>query len=204
MKRSLLRPHSFLLAFAPALAALTLLVAAPPAAATTELLRSGPVLAGGFSPDEDASGDSRTLAQGAVGWRFVYEDFDWSRSALGAIGTNLDFVIEPLFGVLGDSETTTVELSVVPLLHLEPANAERWFPYFEGGIGLIYNDLRGYDLGSQILFSDNAGVGIGYRTDDGKRISFGYRFRHISHAGLWAEANDGLNSHFFVLSVEMP
>lgn len=179
-------------------------VAAPPARATTELLRHGPVAALGASPGDDTNADDRTLATGLAGWRFVYDDFAWTRNLLDGIGTNLDFLIEPLFGVLGDDDTTSVELSVVPLLRLEPAGAETWFPYFEGGIGIIYSDLRGFDLGSRILFSDNVGIGIAMRRPDGSRIAVGYRYRHISHAGIWADANNGLDSHFLTLSWERP
>jgi hypothetical protein len=70
-------------------------------------------------------------------------------------------------------------------------------PYLEGGIGLMYTGLDGLGLGSNILFSDNVGVGLRF---PGSAWSVGYRYRHISHAGLWADSNSGMNTHYLTVT----
>ena len=104
--------------------------------------------------------------------------------------------------ITGDADTG--EFQVVPFLRFVPIALldARVVPYFEGGIGLLYTDLRGFNLGSEFQFSDNVGGGIVIPVGDGDRhLDVGYRFRHISHAGLWAESNSGLNTHFLLFTV---
>jgi hypothetical protein len=184
--------------------ALLLSLLVPPSANAAELASHAPVVAVAYSPDGD--GD---LVSFAAGWQFRFAAGDTMTRLGEATGTDLSIALEPMVAYLrGDGDTghtDTIEAQVVPLLRATPrALADgRWVPYFEAGIGLAYTDLRGFDLGSRFQFSDNAGLGISFPVGTGGgRWSVGYRFRHISHAGLWADANAGLNSHFLLLTFQ--
>ena len=80
-----------------------------------------------------------------------------------------------------------------------------WRPYFEGGIGIIYTAVENLRLGSNVLFSDNLGIGLSFGPEDGhrwSRVSIGYRYRHISHAGIFGETNTGMNTHSIVFTLD--
>lgn len=159
---------------------------------------AGPTAAVGYS---EARG--KEFVTYSLGWRFVFgagRHLDaWTRDS----GWRANLVVEPLAGfITGDAET--VEAAVVPMLHFERTASQKARPFIEGGVGLIYTDLRGMDLGSQILFSDQIGGGLAFPTTSGRIWEIGYRFRHISHAGLWANANAGLNTHFLTVSCRFP
>jgi hypothetical protein len=154
------------------------LAPASPAAAEVGLIGHGPVLVGGWVEEENKHDVTEELGFALGGWAWRLEGPHQFDEFFGLAGLDFSWKVEALAGaILGDSES--VEASVVPFFILEPASAERWVPFVEGGVGLAYSDLRGFDLGSRIHFSDNIGAGIA---------------RNL--------ANDGLNSHFLVFSFE--
>ena len=71
------------------------------------------------------------------------------------------------------------------------------YPYIEGGLGVLYTDLRGYHLGGHFSFLETAGVGVSYFLGDNVALNVGWRYRHISNAGLY-DHNVGLNSGIFL------
>lgn len=169
--------------------------------ATAEMLGHGPVLVVGYSPDEDAAGVARDLVLASAGWRWRWDGADMIDDALARVRVDFSWAVEPLVGgVFGDSEA--FEASVVPYARFAPLGWENLVPYFEGGIGLAYTGLRNYGLGSRAQFSDNAGLGVTFGSGEGRRWSVGYRFRHLSHLGLFGDRNEGLNAHFLTVSVE--
>ena len=185
--------------FLPLLAVAALLAAVETAPAET--IGSGPVLLAGYSPDSDASGAAQDLGFVSLGWRWRWDGADAIDDVLAKGKIDFSWAVEPLAGVVfGDAEA--FEASVVPYVHLRPLGWEGVVPWFEGGIGLAYTGLRNYGLGSRIEFSDNAGVGITFGSGEGLRWSIGYRYRHLSHAGIFGHHNDGLNAHFLTFTVE--
>lgn len=162
------------------------------AAAGAQLRSQGPALALGFSAEDE--GD---LVIPSLGWRWQFQPGETLSAWAARAGTQLTFAIEPQLGIIsGDRDS--FEIQALPLFHLEPLSRgdDQLAPYFEGGIGLIYSELRGFRLGSRVLFTDNAGVGVRLGSSG---WSLGYRFRHISHAGIWANTNAGLNTHYMTL-----
>jgi lipid A 3-O-deacylase len=73
-------------------------------------------------------------------------------------------------------------------------------PYAELVGGMLYSDLRKFDLGSHLLFSLQPAVGLELPISDQLAVTAGYRFRHISNAGQSRE-NPGLNSSTIVVGV---
>lgn len=72
----------------------------------------------------------------------------------------------------------------------------RFSPYIEGGAGILNTNLRvGRALGETIEFIEHAGAGFHLHISGRISLSAGYRWTHISNAGL-DERNSGINSHF--------
>jgi opacity protein-like surface antigen len=69
----------------------------------------------------------------------------------------------------------------------------RLAPYIEGGLGLLYTDLRGYSLGGHFSFMENIGVGASYFLSKNLAFNAMWRYRHISNANLYDD-NAGLDS----------
>jgi len=169
--------------------------------ATAEPISSGPVLLVGYSPDEDATGVARDLVLASVGWRWSFDGADAIDDFLAKGKIDFSWAVEPLLGgVFGDSEA--FEASLVPYVRFSPLGMDGVVPWLDLGIGIAYTTLSGYGLGSQVHFSDNAGIGVTIGSGEGLRWSIGYRFRHISHLGLFGDNNEGLNVHFLTFSVE--
>jgi len=173
-----------------------------PAPARADLLGHGPALMAGYSPDEDASGTAQDLALVSIGWRWRWDGADAIDAFLEKAHIDFSWAVEPMIGgVFGDAEA--FETSVVPYVQLRPLGLEGIVPYFEAGIGLAYTSLRNYALGSRIELSDNVGLGVAFEDGSGRQWSAGYRFRHLSHAGMFGEHNEGLNAHFLTFHVAL-
>ncbi len=70
-------------------------------------------------------------------------------------------------------------------------------PYAELEGGMLYSDLRHFDLGSRVLFSAQGAVGLQLPLWKGLAATGGYRFRHISNAGQ-SRINPSLNSSLLI------
>ena len=172
-----------------------------PVSATAEVLSNGPVVAVGF-----ATKNSLDMTIPSFGWRVELGGYERLDSCMEKIGSELTFPIEAVFGVITGDEDE-VEFQIVPMFRLEPVRLQQSLltPFLEGGVGLGYTGLHDIGLGSNILFSDNLAVGFSMPLPAGSpwsRWSLSYRFRHQSHAGLWAESNSGLNTQYVVLTLE--
>lgn len=66
-------------------------------------------------------------------------------------------------------------------------------PYITAGTGIMYQDLRGLNLGGHFSFMETAGVGVAYFIRKDVSLSAEWRFRHMSNAGIYND-NAGLNS----------
>lgn len=183
-------------------AALALATSDSSPASALEPVASGPTVVLGYSGDEDGAGVSQDLALASVGWKWRFDGADFLDDFFAKGRINFSCAVEPLVGgVFGDSRA--FEASAVPYFQLRPLGWEgRFVPFFEGGIGLAYTGLRDYGLGSRVQFSDNVGLGVAIDLGDGSRVTIGYRFRHLSHAGIWGDRNEGLNAHFLAVTME--
>jgi opacity protein-like surface antigen len=73
-------------------------------------------------------------------------------------------------------------------------NWPRVQPYAELEGGMLYSDLRRFDLSSRVLFSCQGAVGLQVPLWNRLAATAGYRFRHISNAAQ-SRINPGLNSN---------
>ncbi|KAF0102891.1 MAG: hypothetical protein FD187_746 [bacterium] len=85
------------------------------------------------------------------------------------------------------------DVGITPVFRLSP-NLSRFF--LEAGIGVHLlsekkiNDKR--EFGSHFSFGDH--IGFGWLLGEKDRYELGYRFQHLSNAGL-SDPNDGINFH---------
>jgi hypothetical protein len=181
---------------AATLAATLLASAAPRSAAALDLVDHGPTFALGYAKQ---SGDE--LAFPSLGWRWRWGFGETVDAAVAKVGTRLTWYVEPMLAAVAGDQNTA-EFQVVPGVRFEAASpwGKSATPYLEGGIGLMATGLDDIGLGSNILFSDNVGVGVTFR-DSG--WSLGYRYRHCSHAGLWAKTNAGLDVSYLTVRYDI-
>jgi len=111
----------------------------------------------------------------------------------------LEVGIEPFASVITSvanpsTRSGSLELGgVLPVLTYYFDLGYRIYPYIEGGLGVLYTDLRGYNLGGHFSFMETVGTGVTYFLNENVALNVGWRFRHISNASLYDE-NAGLNS----------
>lgn len=73
-------------------------------------------------------------------------------------------------------------------------------PYAELEGGMLYEGLRHFSLGSNVLFTCQGAVGLQFPIWEQLAVTAGYRFRHISNAGQ-SVSNPGLNSNLLIAGV---
>ena len=73
--------------------------------------------------------------------------------------------------------------------------SRRFMPYIDGGAGFLNTNLRTRSLGESIEFDPQGGVGFYLHLTERVSLNAGFRFHHISNAGL-GERNLGINSYF--------
>ena len=67
-------------------------------------------------------------------------------------------------------------------------------PYIMGGVGPHYISAVTKDQANGFIFADTIGIGFYYFITEKSAINLGYRFRHLSNAGL-ADPNSGIDTH---------
>ena len=73
-------------------------------------------------------------------------------------------------------------------------------PYVEIGLGFIYTTQHVHEQGTQYNFTTQLGIGTKIFLSDYYSLTAGYRFRHMSNAGL-ASPNRGVDSHFGIIGL---
>ena len=73
-------------------------------------------------------------------------------------------------------------------------------PFIEGGEGIVVTTLRNLRIGGPFEFSSQAGAGFHLFFADEDAVTFSFRMRHISNAGIKDE-NSGLNTYFFAIGL---
>jgi opacity protein-like surface antigen len=104
---------------------------------------------------------------------------------------------EPFASVIHSTRPHTdgsMELGLgLPVLTYYFDTGTRFAPFIEGGLGLLYTDLRGYSLGGHFSFMENIGAGASFFLNKNLAFTASWRYRHLSNANLY-EDNAGLDS----------
>ena len=111
----------------------------------------------------------------------------------------VECVVEPLMNVVINPDTNA-EVGCSFLLKYSDHITSRIAPYIEGGFGIIYTTQHTYEQGTQYNFLSQVGVGLQFFLNEKFALTGGYRFRHMSNAGL-DDDNRGINHHFALFGV---
>lgn len=182
---------------AAALIALTFAAFPGPAWASGE--RSGVqelAVATGYGPSE--RGDVKVVPLFfRAGW-FLPDVID---EPLARHHLNLKWMVEPwIAGVTNHQDA--IEVGVHPIVFKIDYDAgQRLVPFLIAGTGVMYTGLQGLELGGPFEFSSFGGGGLHWFLTEQLALSFSYRWRHISNAGI-EEPNRGLDTQFFLLGLE--
>lgn len=85
------------------------------------------------------------------------------------------------------------EIGVRPILRWHYGFGEIISPFIEvSTAGVLYTNLDVIETGSDFNFTNHVGAGFNVRINPRVQLSFAWRLRHISNAGL-AEKNSGIN-----------
>jgi opacity protein-like surface antigen len=112
---------------------------------------------------------------------------------LGPLGLSL--VAE---GVIGGAEAESPgwEIGLTPLVKLTVPVHKRFLLFLEGGAGIIWECINSPTIGSTFNFTPQVGAGFDFALQEQWALTFAYRFRHSSNAGLYKE-NPAFNVSFF-------
>ena len=111
----------------------------------------------------------------------------------------IEGVVEPLMNVV-ISPDTNAEVGCSFLLKYADHITSRIAPYIEGGFGIIYTTQHTRKQGTQYNFLSQVGVGLQFFLNKKFALTGGYRFRHMSNAGI-DSPNRGINHHFALLGL---
>ena len=114
----------------------------------------------------------------------------------GNIGGDLELITEPIMNVVINPDANA-EFGVSFLLKYSGHITSHIAPYVEGGIGMVYTTQHTHEQGTQFNFLPQIGAGLQFFLNKNLALTGGYRYRHMSNAGISSD-NSGINHHFFL------
>jgi len=111
----------------------------------------------------------------------------------------LELITEPILNVVISPDANT-ELGFSLLLNYSDKITSRIAPYIEGGLGVVYTTQHTHEQGTQYNFLTQVGAGLQFFLNDTFALKGGYRFRHMSNAGI-DDDNSGINHHFVLVGL---
>lgn len=111
----------------------------------------------------------------------------------------VQFILEPFYNTI-ESPVSGYEAGCsIGLRYLRELSASAGF-YLEGSVAPMYLSIDTVEQGaSGFNFLDQIGTGLQFKLSGNNAVYAGYRFRHISHAGLVDRPNTGINSNALVI-----
>ena len=162
-------------------------------------LMSLPIQAIDFVALEGGTGDEGADRIGAAaGWQWGR---GWSLPAGLHLSSHWELSLSYWDGDEGRTgNDTLVEGGVTPVFYIHSeAKPLGITPYIEGGAGMhLMSETELGDKDFDILFTFGSHAGAGFRFGPQDRIELGYRFQHLSNAGL-GDPNPGINFHLIRL-----
>lgn len=113
----------------------------------------------------------------------------------------LEFELEPFINTI-ISPNNNVEVGSNFLVKYAMPLTKKVYPYFEGGLGMLYMSQHTDEQGSQYNFLPQAGAGIMYFLRDNLALSLGYRYRHLSN-NSFAEPNGGIDVNMALVGLSI-
>jgi hypothetical protein len=114
----------------------------------------------------------------------------------------LRFKVELTAGLatIDSDEHFAASIGAMALYFLDKFSNDRYKPYAEAGIGLIYTGFRVEGQGLNINFNPQLGLGIEIIKNSKRSYFVNIRLHHLSNAGL-DENNRGVNSVMLMLGM---
>ncbi len=108
-------------------------------------------------------------------------------------------VVEPFLNPVIDP-VSGIETGVTLYLYYSHPIGESWRWYTEIGSGPMYLSIRTLEQDEAgFNFLNQLGTGFQYFVREDLSLGFGYRWRHISHAGIRGKPNSGINTSMAVI-----
>jgi len=117
----------------------------------------------------------------------------------GNIGGDLELIAEPIMNIV-ISPDANAEFGASCLLKYSAHITARIAPYIEGGIGMVYTTQHTHEQGTQFNFLPQVGGGLQFFLNKNIALTGGYRYRHLSNAGM-SDDNSGINHHFVLVGM---
>ena len=121
-------------------------------------------------------------------------DFD-AKPLLEKIGIKtkgrFNLIIEPFTNTIFEP-FSNVEIGCNFLAQYTFPLTDKFQPYIKGGAGILYMSLHTREQSTQYNFVPQFGGGFYYFLKDNMALSFEYRYRHLSNAGI-KHPNSGIN-----------
>ena len=112
--------------------------------------------------------------------------------------STLQLVFEPFLNSLAAPKTGIETGCSIGLRYLHPLSVSLDL-FTEASFAPMFLSIKSVEQGSAgFNFLDQLGAGLQYKVSERTAIFGGYRFRHISHAGLVERPNGGINSNALV------
>lgn len=167
----------------------------------------------GISPDSSTvfkgSGRTADARLGIIAVRYArrfnngrFVNLKYTIDAIPAAFLSDKTLFHPLIRVGGlgaqDDRRTYYGFGVAPLgLQLNLLPRQKIQPFIDGSGGLlIFNKTLQDGLGKRFNFTANLGGGIEYRLSNGRAVTFGYKYYHISN-GKRGVVNPGIDNNLF-------
>jgi len=144
-------------------------------------------------------GDKDSLRFYTLGPRVAYDFPDWVPAIAG---NRVRIAIEATGSFIhGDHHDRDGEFALSPLiLDYRYDRGIPFVPFVEGGEGIVLTALDGLHIGGPFEFSSQVGGGFHLFFTYEDALTFSFRLRHISNAGIRSE-NSGLNTYFFAIGL---
>ena len=144
---------------------------------------------------------STDLSGGNVDEDITFVPFLVSRSKVLRVfpgGGSWGYAIEGFLAYARQEGSGRYGIGITPLLFYNFRTRGRITPYAEAGVGVVATNLDPDQFGSDYGFTPQAGFGIQYTLRENRMIRFGYRYHHISNAGL-KRNNHGIDTNMILV-----
>jgi hypothetical protein len=141
---------------------------------------------------EGGNGDGVTMGRAALQW-------DWKARWLQTGNWHLGGYWNVALGYWNKNDTAPgqhddlFDFGLTPVLRFQPNGLAG--PYVEAGIGLhllSHTSIGDKQMSTAVQFGNH--IGVGYRFGARRSYEIGYRFQHLSNAGI-KKPNPGINFH---------
>ena len=146
----------------------------------------------GTAPLDDTSSDYEVVP---LLYQFGF-DINHLAEKLGIKSEKTDFelLVEPITNLV-ISPGTNAEIGCSLFLRYSVKLTNWIAPYLEVGLGYVYTTQHVHEQGSQSNFITQPGIGAQFYIGEHYALTAGYRYRHLSNAGM-ATPNRGVDFHF--------